>query len=144
MKTRFLFIVLPFLISQSVFALNDKPAVCPSVAAIQAVSVNHVVHYPENWAAFAPNNQYDTKEEWKFGIDFQPNINEQDALIKAKELLMALILPAGEDPQPRRDGKGWGCIYFANINGEAGIGVALTPPDELPRFKDLLNFPNKK
>lgn len=40
MKTQFQFIASTFMISQLTFALNDKPDVCPSVAAIQAAGVN--------------------------------------------------------------------------------------------------------
>lgn len=126
MKTRFLFIALPFLISQSAFALNDKPEVCPSIAAIQAVSVNQVVHYPDRWEALGPKNRYNTKDEWQFVMAFRPDIKKKDALLKAKELLTGLF-PLNE---PQKDDKGWHCIYVANIDEERGFGIARVLPDE--------------
>lgn len=131
MKFKTLLITLPFIIAQTAFALNTKeaPEACPSVKAIQAEGVNHVVKENSRggWIAFSSNNQYGTKEVWKFGISLDCHCdNEQDYLKASKEALNAFE-PYVLGPEKSDDGTHWYCIYVA----EGVIGQALTPPDEL-------------
>jgi hypothetical protein len=128
MKTKYMFIALPFLIFQSAFALNDKPEVCPSLTAIQTVGVNNVIYHPaEGWEVKGPKNRYGTKEEWRFSLAFGKTLRDKNALATAKEFMAALV-PFSENPV-LLNGK-WVCYYIATVDSERGIGWALTPPDE--------------
>lgn len=49
------------------------------------------------------------------------------------------VLFLASDPEPLRDGNGWGCLYLANLNGERAIGSAWTPPGEI-NFAQQLRF----
>ena len=69
---------------------------------------------------------------------FRPDINEQDASLKAKELVTALV--SASDPEPLQDGKGWACLYLGNLNDERAIGAAWTPPDVTNFARQLSHF----
>lgn len=138
MKFKTLLITLPFIIAQSAFALStsEKPEACPSVRAIQAESVNHVVIESSSgsWIALSSDNQYGTKQVWKFGIMlFDDYVDKQDYLKASKEAMNALQ-PYGMDPVEFNDGSHWYCAYVA----KGVMAQALTPPDE-PTLKQLLS-----
>lgn len=138
MKIKCMYIALPFLIFQSAFALNDKPEVCPSLTAIQAVGVNNVIYHPaEGWEVKGPMNRYGTKEEWRFSIAFGKTLMDKDALATAKEFLSAL-LPMSDAPLPLNDK--WICYYVATVDEERGIGWALTPADETNFSQQVSHF----
>ncbi|MFC3909872.1 hypothetical protein ACFORL_12405 [Legionella dresdenensis] len=124
MKIKRLLITLPFIMAQTAFALNDKPEAFPSLAAIQSVGVNHAIYHPnEGWEVRGPKNRYDTKEKWQFTIAFGDTLKDKDALATAKEFMAALDPTYGD---PISLGDKWGCYYVATVDGERGIGCAMT------------------
>jgi len=129
MKYKTLFITLSFTIAQSAFAFNaeEKPEACPSVKAIQAESVNHVVRESSRGGliALGSDNHYGTKEVWKFGIMLYGDYDNEQAFLEVSKKAVKALKPYVYGPEKANDGH-WFCMYSA----DGAIGQAITPPDE--------------
>lgn len=138
MKFKTLLITLPFIIAQTAFAFNTKeaPEACPNVKAIQAEGVNHVVKESETggWIALSSDNQYGTKETWKFAIILHGTYHNEQEYLKASKEAVNALKPHILGPGKSHDGSHWYCLYST----EGAIGQALTPPDE-PNLKQFIS-----
>ena len=121
-------------ITQSAFALmSDKPAICPSVNAIQSVgvSVAEKCQYgfcsDDMWMAFEMRNSYGTEDDWTFGMISVMHVNSaNDAVARANEILSSLTFIRGPEQFITPDGRlVWECRYEGR--NPYFQGVAVTP-----------------
>ncbi|STX29979.1 hemin binding protein Hbp [Legionella beliardensis] len=140
MKFQKLAFALPFLISQSVFAVSpDQPDACPQPEAFAAVGVNEVEfdELSSMWAAYRTSSSFETAHQWTLIVAPIDAENASDALNQANKALPGLTLnygPEGEDGM-------WACLY-SNAN-ESLMAIAVTPP-VLGDVKRLINKFNLK
>ena len=108
---------------------KTAPDRCPTVEALQSVSVDHAKHEKDGWVVSnSQNHRYDTKEVWQFGMLLKNNYDhEYFALQAGKEALKKFSFPIGPYPSSKRENS-WVCHY---VDEDEAIGQAITPPAEM-------------
>ena len=135
MKTKQLILIANLLLAMilnTAFAETaNKPSACPSVAAIQAASVEQTRHYGAgNFNVYHTGN-YGTEQLWAFIIGIGPSANSpEEALSLGRKALTTL---SALQPEPVDIGKMWACEY-----GIEGFYIALafpiSDPADIPIF----------
>lgn len=128
MKLQIISAVLLVSLSQFSFAANaPKPNNCPTVSALQTVSITYVEQNDENglWSAGVLSNNYQTNEKWSFAIGEFNATNEIDAKHQATDSLLSLKLQQGPLPFKINGEDSWICLYSDGSGHTAG---AMTPP----------------
>jgi hypothetical protein len=125
MKFQKLVFALPFLISQSVFALtSDKPNACPTIKALSSVGVSNAEFVEDGnmWVTYRPSNGFETAEKWTLVVLPIEAKNASQAISKANTSLPTLALLEG----PKEEDGMWGCLY---TNKDYSLmAIAVTPP----------------
>lgn len=126
MKIKLLTAATLLALSTSVYPMPQKPAKCPSAAAIHdgGLSTDLVEKdYNGQWVVGLISSQYDTPGvTWTFIVGKIDAADGEEAYNKAKESLETLQFKSG--PVPIQQISRWGCAY-SNANNY--ILIAVTP-----------------
>jgi len=122
------FICITFALSatQNILANTSPKPTCPSVTAIQSVSLDNVIRW-DNWIVFRWAAQYNTPNHWRFSIGKFRADDAMDALTQAKKSLATLAFVEG--PNENRRGE-WQCRYVT-AGGYEGVAFLLEDEDLL-------------
>jgi len=133
LKIRFIIILLGLLIP--VFSIAAKPAVCPTVTAIQRAGIDFVEDTTLGMMGFHLKDHYNTQDEWSFMIIGNLNVNDtEEARRIYNQRLGLLSLSKGPIPTKDDSREEWQCQYWYEEGGDEGtllLGIAVTPPMEL-------------
>lgn len=117
------------LLSTSCFA-TPKPEVCPAVAALKSVGVQHADTSLMGWQVYSDKNHFGTKQVWMFvmilGGDESPN--EAAAIAKGNSKVSSLVFYGG----PEKNNGTWECSYMIpnEEDHHHTIGIAVTVPEK--------------
>ncbi len=105
-----------------------SPKTCPSISELSRVPINIAEGDDvSGWVAYSIHN-YNTENNWMFGILIRDAKNKNDAISKANAAISRLVLFSGPTKEENEDE--WGCLY----NGEY-LAAAVTPVPSIDFFK---------
>lgn len=115
-------------LSSSVFALHQKPEVCPNISAIQAEGVTKAVDSQENIYYTFNQSNYNTEVNWVFIIGPIQSNSPKTAINEGNKLLSTV----SGNPEPKEEEDGaWVCDYETNSSDLVAFAV-LTDENIVP------------
>jgi hypothetical protein len=126
MKSIIAFSTLFLMLSGNAYCETPEPEKCPAVAELAKVGFDVVkATGATEWEVIIRKNQFNTNEEWSFGLMRIKAVSEREARAKAADSFNSMIIFDGPS-QSSRDNNEWTCLYGSQVDHT--IGGAVTPP----------------
>ncbi|RUR20645.1 DUF4949 domain-containing protein [Legionella sp. km535] len=119
-KSKLATFVSALVLASSVFAAQDKPEICPGMAAVQAEGMTNAAEILEGLYLTFNLSHYDTSSNWVF-IMGAINADSEDIAIEESNQILSTM---SGSPTPEDDGEGsWICQYETNVPEVSAFAV---------------------